>query len=149
MNKLSLVVTLIIVFIATLTACQPRSANLGQQEALNIAWKNLEPNTSSHNRDYWEIHDARKVYGKDIVKEFTSTHPARCQGPEFPENMPIKISSEYWYIKVAPHPEVRVKVLETSQPKYVQVVPEPNILDATFLIDMYDGEVIAQTMTCR
>jgi hypothetical protein len=149
MKNIFFIATLILLVSSSLFGCQVSSTPLRQQEALDIAWETLEPNTVSHNRDYWEIHDARKVYGKDVVKEFTARHPVRCPGPNLPENMPIKISSQYWYIKVAPHPEVRVKTQVANEPKYIQVVPEPDIVDATFLIDIYNGDVIARTLTCQ
>jgi hypothetical protein len=134
---------------ASLSACFERAESLRQQEALEIAWDTLDPNTESHNRDDWEIHEARKVYGKDVVTEFASMRFNNCPGPGLPENFPIKISSEYWYIKVVPHPEALRRDNSTSSAELVPVVPEPNINEAAFLIDMYGGQVIARRISCR
>lgn len=130
-----------------LTACGMPSETIKQQEALEIAWEMLDPNTESHNRDDWEIHQALKIYGKDVVNEFSNGRSSGCPGPALPENLPIKISAEYWYILVVPHPEVYRRTSEGAEP--VPVVPEPRIVQASFLIDQYDGKVVARRITCK
>ncbi len=130
-----------------LAACAQPAELLKQQEALEIAWDTLDPNTESHNRDDWEIHQALKVYGKDIVNEFSNGRSRGCPGPELPENLPIKISTEYWYILVVPHPEALRRTSEAAE--LVPVIPEPRIAEAAFLIDQYDGKVVARRIVCQ
>jgi hypothetical protein len=149
MKKTLNLLALIIIATCLLPACNKNNHTLGQQDALEIAWKTLDPNTISHNREDWEIHKAQKVYGKDVVNEFASARFVNCPGPEIPENMPIKITSEYWYVKVVPHPEALRAQKGTNSAELVPVVPEPNIKEATFLIDAYDGNVIARKLVCQ
>jgi hypothetical protein len=130
-------------------ACTNQYQHLGQQQALQIAWKALNPNTLSHDIDSWEINEARRVVGGEVVKEFSTPTRENCPGPKPPENQPIKISSEYWYIKVLPHPQVWRPQKDTAAPSSILIVPEPNIKSAIFLIDIYSGEVIARKLTCQ
>lgn len=148
MTRLSTVVV-ILSLIVPIAGCIDQGQSLHQQEALEIAWDTLKPNTESGNRDDWEIHDARKVYGKDIVNDFADMRFKNCPGPEVPENLPIKVSSEYWYIRVLPHPEVLRRDKSTSSAELVPVVPEPKINEAAFLIDPYSGKVIARRLVCK
>lgn len=141
-------VFIVLILFLLISACAQNGRSLGQQEALEIAWKTLKPNTESQNRDYWEIHDARKVYGKDVVKEFAGVMQNNCPGPMIPENKPIKISSEYWYIKVLPHPQIMRKLEGTDSAERIAIVPEPRIKEAAFLIDLFGGEVIARRLIC-
>ncbi len=143
-----LLVVLLTVLLPILASCIENPKNISQQEALEIVWQTLEPNTISHNREDWEIHIADRVYGKDVVSEFAAIHRMNCPGPSIPENKPIKITAKYWYIKVLPHPEALRPQKGTSSPDLVPVVPEPNINEAVFLIDMYSGEVIARKIIC-
>jgi hypothetical protein len=147
-RKILLALSAFLLISSLLAACMERSADLGQQEALRIAWTALDPHTDSHDRDVWEIHAATKVYGKDVVNEFSSVRKMACPGPSMPENSPIKISSEYWYIKVVPHPEIFRKEKGTSSPEMVRLIPEPHIAEAAFLIDLYGGDVIARRLVC-
>lgn len=132
-----------------MAACIQGGRSLRQQEALEIAWAALKPNTLSQNRDYWEIHEARIVYGKDVVTDFSAIQRMNCPGPMLPENKPIKISTEYWYIKVVPHPEVVRNEEETGSNKKITIVPEPNIQEAYFLIDVYNGGIVARRLVCK
>ncbi len=129
--------------------CVERNQNLGQQEALEIAWDTLNPNTKSHNRDDWEIHEARVIYGQDVVNEFMDMRFSNCPGPAVSENLPIKGSSQYWYIKVLPHPEALRRDKSTNSAELVTVVPEPKINEASFLVDIYSGQVIARHLVCK
>ncbi len=149
MKKTLNLTVLMMILSILISACTDHARMLGQQDALEIAWKTLDPNTVAHNRDDWEIRNAEKVYGKDVVKEFASTRNINCPGPEIPENMPIKITSEYWYIKVLPHPQALRPLNGSDSTVLITVVPEPNIKEATFLIDVYDGNVVARNLICQ
>jgi len=140
---------LLLIFVTpNLAGCIENEKSINQQEALEFVWQALDPNTMSHNREDWEIHAADRVYGKDVVSEFAAIHRVNCPGPSIPENKPIKITAEYWYIKVVPHPEALRRQQGTSSPELVPVVPEPNIEEAVFLIDLFNGDVIARKILC-
>lgn len=140
---------LIIAVFFLIGGCIERNSDLGQQEALEIAWDTLKPNTESHNRDDWEIHQAQVIYGQDVISEFMDMRFSNCPGPAIPENKPIKGSSKYWYIKVVPHPEAMRRDKSTDSAELVPVVPEPKIQEASFLVDIYSGEVIARHLVCK
>jgi hypothetical protein len=140
---------LIIALFLFITGCIERDQDLGQQEALEIAWDTLDPNTQAHNRDDWEIHKAQITFGQDVVAEFMDMRYSNCPGPAVPENMPIKASSKYWYIKVVPHPEALRRDESTDSAELVPVIPEPKITEASFLIDIYSGQVIARHLVCK
>jgi hypothetical protein len=147
--KRNLKIILLLMLATIQVACTNQYQHLGQQQALQIAWKALNPNTLSHDIDSWEINEARRVVGGEVVKEFSTPTRENCPGPKPPENQPIKISSEYWYIKVLPHPQVWRPQKDTAAPSSILIVPEPNIKSAIFLIDIYSGEVIARKLTCQ
>jgi hypothetical protein len=143
------IIFLLLVIAILQTACTSQNQHLGQQQALEIAWKALDPNTISHDVESWEINEAHKVLGGEVVSEFSLPSKENCPGPRPPDNQPIKISSEYWYIKVLPHPQVYRPQKDTAAPSSLPIIPEPNIKSAIFLIDMYNGEVIARKLTCQ
>jgi hypothetical protein len=143
------IVLLLLLIASAVAACSNQNQHLGQQQALNIAWKALDPNTLSHDMESWEINEARKVVGGEIVSEFSMPTKENCPGPRPPDNQPIKVSTEYWYIKVLPHPQVWRPQKDTAAPSSIPIVPEPNIRSAIFLIDIYDGEVVARKLSCQ
>jgi len=143
--------TIFILLITTIlqAACIDQPQRLGQQKALEIAWQALNPNTVSHDAESWEINEARKVQGGEVVSEFAMPGRDNCPGPKSPDNQPIKVSSEYWFIKVQPHPQVFRPQKDTAAPNSAPIIPEPHIQTALFLIDMYSGEVVARKLTCQ
>jgi hypothetical protein len=141
---------LVLLLAGLLTACVEQSRALRQQDAIELAWKTLDPNTISHNREDWEIHEAAMVYGKDVVNVFANGHTIKeCPGPEIPENLPIKTSSQYWYILVVPHPQAMRPLPAPNSATLAPTVPEPNFQEAAFLIDIYDGNVVARKLICQ
>jgi hypothetical protein len=147
--KRASIIFLLLMITTMQVACNNQNQRLGQQQALQIAWKALDPNTLSHDSESWEINEARKVVGGEIVSEFSLPSKNNCPGPSLPDNQPIKVSSEYWYIKVLPHPQVWRPQKDTAAPSSMPIVPEPSIQSAIFLIDIYNGEVIARKLTCQ
>jgi hypothetical protein len=143
------IILLLLLIASTVAACTHQNEHLGQQQALEIAWKALDPNTLSHDIESWEINEARKVAGGEIVSEFSIPTKENCPGPRAPDNQPIKVSTEYWYIKVLPHPQVWRPQKDTAAPSSMPIVPEPNIKSAIFLIDIYNGEVVARKLSCQ
>jgi hypothetical protein len=138
----------LLAFTNLLIACNTQYERLGQQQALSIAWKTLEPNTSSHDINGWEVDEARKVVGGEVVNEFSIPAKENCPGPRPPENQPIKATSEYWYIKVLPVLPDANPQDDTGSPSPLPANHEPNIQTAIFLIDIYNGDVIARKLTC-
>jgi hypothetical protein len=147
--KRTSIILLLLVLACMQAGCASSNERLGQQQALAIAWKALDPNTLSHDMESWEINEARKVVGGEIVSEFSMPSKENCLGPRPPDNQPIKVSSEYWYIKVLPHPQVWRPQKDTAAPSSMPIVPEPNIKSAIFLIDIYNGDVVARKLTCQ
>jgi len=149
LKKTSEIIGLLIAAALFLGGCVQAQKGLNQQQAIEIAWEYLEPRTAAHNRDDWEIHAARKTYGREVVAEFSVVRPANCPGPIPPDNLPIKLTAEYWYIKVLPHPEALRPVPGDEIPTLAIVQPEPNIVEAAFLIDVFGGKIIATRLICR
>jgi hypothetical protein len=143
------IIFLVLITIGMQSACIAEDQHLGQRQALNIAWKTLDPNTISHDIESWETDEAIKVRGGEVVSEFSVPSRDNCPGPRLPDNLPIKVSSEYWYIKVQPHPQVQRTQKDTAAPESLTVIPEPNIISAIFLIDIYNGEVVARKLICQ
>lgn len=130
----------------SLAACNRHPARLTQSQVIDIAWKALEPNTSSQNRSNWDILQAEKVTGLQVVDQFGDAGYLKCPGPAMPENLAIRASTEYWYIKAVP-----VHLLEGSQKASNApdgLVPEPILQEATFLIDPFSGQVVARKFFC-
>jgi hypothetical protein len=144
-----LIILLLLIIVATQIACSTQNQHLGQQQALEIAWKALDPNTVSHDAESWAVYESRKVEGGEVVSEFAMPSRENCPGPKPPDNQPIKVSSDYWFIKVGPYPQSERTQKDTAAPSSQPIVPEPNIQTAIFLIDMYSGEVVARKLTCQ
>ena len=53
-----------------LTACSTKTAVLGKQQVVDIVWRALEPNTSSHTQAAWEVVRVQSVTGQDIQDLF-------------------------------------------------------------------------------
>jgi hypothetical protein len=143
--------TLFIALLAIgLTACNyiPEQ-RVGQQKALEIAWETLVPNTSSQNRENWDICDARRVRGSDVAQEFSDIRFQNCPGPIPSDNEAIRLSSDYWYVRVAPLPATPFALDDTHSTTSIPTIPEPMIREAAFLIDPSTGDVIARRYDCR
>jgi hypothetical protein len=131
-----------------LTACWPVPRRLRQDQVLDITWAELRPSTSSQTRKNWEYVDADRVYGREVVNEFSSLQVSNCPGPQPPENNAIRSSSEYWFVRVVPGRvlDPTPKSAQSSTPDSVE--PEPLFLEAQFLIDPFSGEIIARRYVC-
>ena len=148
MKRASIIFLLLVIFVIQV-ACTNQNQRLGQKQALQIAWKALDQSTPSFDFERWEINEARKVVGGEVVSEFSILSKENCPGTRSPENQPIKVSSEYWYIKILPQSQVLPPQKDTAAPSSMQNVPEPSIQSAIYLIDIYNGDVIARKITCQ
>lgn len=113
---------------------------------LDITWKTLEPNTSSQNRGNWKVKDIFRVFGRDVVTEFSGLRISNCPGPNPPENSAIRSSSEYWFVRVEPANQDG-KRPQSSTPD--SIAPEPLFKQAQFLIDPFSGDIIARKFVCQ
>ena len=133
------------------TACSTKAAILGQQQVVDIVWRTLEPNTSSHTQGAWEVVRVQSVTGRDIQDLFTGPpRLASCvPGPIPPENAPLALDGAYWYVQmrprqVTPRPQPTVHYSPTAPPD----VPEPVVYEALFAVDAQTGEIAARKLKC-
>lgn len=129
-----------------LAACGPSQRRLRMDQVLDIAWGALQPNTSSQNRTNWEVVEAAKVLGRDVVNLFSPNGLDRCPIPQPPENQAIRASSEYWYVRTKPIAAFPAGS-GSSNPGEVSA-PEPFIKTALFLIDPFTGQITARKFIC-
>jgi hypothetical protein len=139
---------LLIILALLLVSCLDQTETVNAQEALDITWRTLKPYSSSKDRDKWEISELRKVAGRDVVSEFAEINFAYCPGPAPKENQAIKPTGRYWYIVVQPHPATPMPPVGETSPTAPPNIPEPFVREASFLIDMFDGTLIAVKMNC-
>jgi hypothetical protein len=130
---------------ATMTP-EPGPPRLAREQAVDLAWAALEPNTASHNRANWRVVEARQVLGKSVAEQFEGwVFYGNCGGPEPPPNREIEPSETCWYVQMEPQPATPSG--PSLSPTAPPLVPEPFIVRAAFLIDDC-GQVIARTLAC-
>ncbi len=152
MNKsLSRFIIAVVGLTLALIACSPRTAVLGKQQAVDIVWQALEPNTSSHTQAAWQVVRVQSVTGRDIQDLFKGPPVlAGCvPGPTPPENAPLALDSAYWYVQmkprqVTPRPQPTERYSPTAPPS----VPEPFVFEAHFIVDARTGRIAARKLLC-
>jgi hypothetical protein len=135
----------------TLAACFAKAVPLSQQQIVNIAWKALEPNTSSHNQSAWEIVDMQSVTGQEVQARFEGEPvPGRCApGPTPPGNATIILDSSYWYVQMKPHSATpQAQATGQFSPTAPPNIPEPFVYQADFLVDASTGQIVARKLHC-
>lgn len=137
-----------VLLVAALSSCANPSGRLRQDAVLDIAWETLSPYTASQNRLNWEIVEARRIAGREVVHLFSDTGLRRCPGPLPPENQAIRASSEYWYIKVVPSHLIAGSQSNRPGSNPNTPIPEPIIREASFLIEPFSGDVVARKLYC-
>jgi hypothetical protein len=133
------------------TACAAQADSISEQEAADIAWQALEPNTSSHNRGAWEILDAHLVTGQDVQGQFEGEPvPGGCApGPTPPENATVTDDVTYWYVQFKRRPATPLpEPTEQYSPTAPPLVPEPFVYEAYFLLDAVTGDIVARKISC-
>lgn len=148
MKRLNQILLISILSFTLLTACIDQPPRLSQQQALDIAWQALQPNTTSTNRGDWDIIEVKRVTGGEVVQEFALSRSNNCPGPIPPDNQAIKITSEYWYVKTFPHALVAAARKGTTATNDQAPRSTPAVHEATFLIDIFNGQVVARKLTC-
>jgi hypothetical protein len=125
---------------------EPGPPALHRDQAVELAWQALEPNTASHDRANWAVVEARAVSGRSVAKEFEGwVFYGYCGGPAPPPNGEIEPSERYWYVEMKPQPATPSG--PSMSPTAPPLVPEPFMVQALFLIDE-SGQVIARVLVC-
>jgi hypothetical protein len=133
------------------TACSAQVAPLSEQRVVDIVWRALEPNTSSHNQAAWEIVGVQTVTGREIQDLFEGEPvPGGCApGPAPPENGTIALGGSYWHVQMRPRSATpRPQSTEQFSPTAPPSVPEPFVYQAHFLVDAGTGQVVARKLYC-
>ena len=138
----------IVFSILIFTSCINQSPRVSYDQAVDFCWEALMPNTTSGDRDNWEVKESRRVIGREVVGEFADARFINCPGPLPPENKAIKASSEYWYIKVAPLLAEFTMQAEAISPSTPPPNPQPQISEVIFLVDIFNGQVVARKFNC-
>jgi hypothetical protein len=130
------------------TATEDQAANSVEtkEQALDKAWRDLEPHTSSHDRDNWEVIEAKRVTGREVAEVFEREQP-RCVWPTPQPNQQVRSAATYWYVEMKPRPATPLPGEELS-PTAPPRIPEPFVRDSFFLIDLSSGEVVARMLYC-
>lgn len=125
------------------------SGGVGEQQAVDVAWTTLEPNTSSRNRANWEVVAVRRVTGQEVAQEFEGEVAPGCwKGPTPPANSPIDPAGDYWYVEMRPLPATSVPQNRPVSPTEPPAIPEPFVRGARFLVDVASGQVVARKLHC-
>jgi len=131
-----------------LVACSGQTDVSDEQGVLDVAWKALEPNTSSHDRGNWEVVEVRRVTGREVAEQFEGRPASACPGPKPPDNRTIKPSVAYWYVDMKPRLVTPIPEEGTASPTAPSRIPEPFTRRVLFLIDPADGHVVARKLHC-
>jgi hypothetical protein len=114
----------------------------------DLAWRALEPNTSSHDPANWEVLDLRQVVGREIAKDFEGRPAYGCPGPTPVANASIAGSKTYWLVQFQKRPATPPAGATPLSPTAPPNVPEPFIYQAFFLLDPGNGQVVARRLFC-
>jgi hypothetical protein len=126
-----------------------QGAEIGEQQAIDAAWKAFEPNTSSHRRSNWSVIEARQVRGRDVADQFAGEPAPGCWvGPTPQPNGDIDSSETYWYVQWRARPVTPPRPTGTVPPTAPPAIPEAFVREARFLLDSRDGQVVARKIFC-
>jgi hypothetical protein len=139
---------LLVITALVLTACCTGFPEpvVDEEQVKEIAWEELEPYTSSHDRANWQAVDVRLVEGREVAETFEREQP-RCVHPTPQPNERSRPSDQYWYVEMVPKPATPLPTPEIS-PTAPPLIPEPFVRGAFFLIDLVDGHVVARYLYC-
>lgn len=122
--------------------------SLTAEQALDLVWPALEPNTSSHDRANWEVISVEKVGGRDVAEEFDYEPAPGCPGPEPPPNQTIEPGKTYWLVFLKPTAATPRPEPSEWSPTAPPLIPEAFLRQAQFLIDPDDGAIVARRLGC-
>ncbi len=130
------------------TACSQPAGALTSQRAQDIAWQALDPNTTSHNRAYWEFTEVKQVKGGEVADQFKANPAPGCwAGPTPPANATIAASDSYWLVRAERRAMTAVPQRRTVSPTEPPAIPDPFMYKALFLVDV-QGRVVARQLSC-
>lgn len=138
---------LVVLAALSLVACDGRAV-VSEPEIADLAWQALEPNTHSHDRTNWEVADIRQTKGGEVAAEFEGEPAPGCLGPEPPPNSDIEASRTYGYVHFTRRPATPPPEEPTLSPTAPPNVPEPFMVQAFFLIDITERQVVARKLYC-
>jgi hypothetical protein len=134
-----------------LAACAPQVVPPSEKQVIDIVWEALEPNTSSHDQEAWEVVRVQTIAGREVQELFAGEPvPGRCApGPTPPHNKRIARGGSYWYVHMRPRAATpRPRPTEQFSPTMPPSVPEPFVYEAHFLVDADTGQVVARKLHC-
>jgi hypothetical protein len=140
----------VLILLSTLAAaCLGSREPVGEQRAVDAAWKAFKANTSSKDRANWEVVEVRDVTGQVVAEAFAGRVAPGCWvGPTPPPNQGIAPSVVYWYVHMRAAPATPLPATGTVPPTAPAAIPEPFVRQSTFLIDRTDARVVARKIYC-
>jgi len=148
MSRLVLTCVAITLFISGCISPSSDEKYLTKQQALDAAWKALEPNTTSHDQANWQATTVELVDSQEVAGQFEGEAAPGCLGPTPPPNRQISTSGRYWYVVLQPTSATPVPHPGTPSPTAPPVIPEPFTRQAQFLLDATEGTVVARKLSC-
>ncbi len=146
MKPIYIVLSLIVAFV--LTGCTEITSAVSQQLAIDAAWQDLDPLTTSHNRTNFETAESRRVNGSEVAERFKDSKTnAYCWGQKIPANAPVSPSTAYWYVVLRRRPMTEPPITRIS-PTQPPAIPDARIYEAYFLVDAMTGQVVARNIPC-
>ena len=147
-NRMSILVLACVAITLFISGCASSDENyLTEQQALDAAWKALEPNTSSHNQANWQAVTIRLVDGHEVAGQFEGEPAPGCVGTTPPPNKQIS-AGKHWHVVMQPTPATPRPFPDTPSPTAPPLIPEPFTREARFLLDARDGTVVARKLLC-
>jgi hypothetical protein len=133
-----------------LVGCSLVNYHPNEQQVGNIAWQALNPYTSSHNRNAWEIIEIKKVVGSDIIEQFEYNEYYGCKTPAtLVPDSGVDPSKVYWFVHMEPRPATPIPIpSKWWSPTNQGFIPEPGLYNALFLIDPVSGQVLIRRLGC-
>ncbi len=141
-----LLLTLLALF--ALSGCSDISSRVSQQLAIDAAWQDLDPITTSHNRANFEAVESRRVSGSEIAERFNADKiNSYCWGAKITANAAVSPSTTYWYVVLHRRSMTELPVTRAS-PTDPPAIPDSRIYEAHFLVDGTTGQVVARYIPC-
>ncbi len=139
---------LCLLLLALLPSCVLQTGTLTSERVQDIAWQALDPNTTSHNRAYWEFVEVKQVRGGEVASQFGKDPAPGCwAGPTPPPNAVIAASEAYWFVRVERRAMTAVPQNRTVSPTEPPAIPDAFMYKALFLIDA-NGKVVVRKLSC-
>jgi hypothetical protein len=140
---------LILVFALYTSSCTAPAAT--DQRAVETAWQDFLPLTASRSRVNWDVVEVTQVKGGEVAKQFSGINPFYCVAGRSPqkmkENETIDAAKTYWQVHFRPKPVTAIPHTRIS-PTEPPAIPEPNLRDVYYLLDLSDLHIVARAFGC-